>query len=310
MLRWFSLAEIPSDFPATVVTIGKFDGVHLGHQALLSEAVELSEEHGLAAVALTFDRHPNTVLDPEALKRNLVGVNQKLDLFDSAGIDASLVLHFDDKLASQSPETFIKSVLVRGLKAKAVIVGEDFKFGAGGAGNIDTLKLAGIEFGFTVKIVKAVNVSGEKVSSTVIRELLDQGKVKEAARLLGRNHITTGVVEHGLKLGRQLGFPTANLSRSSEGYLPLDGVYAGWLYCDGEKYPAALSVGINETLQEVPRLVEAHVLDRRDLDLYDKVVTIEYVDFLRPAAKFSGMDELIAAIDADCREIKRILAAQ
>jgi riboflavin kinase/FMN adenylyltransferase len=152
-----------------------------------------------------------------------------------------------------------------------------------------------------------VLIEGVKVSTTEIRNLLDAGNVKQAAKLLGRNHTTRGVVEHGLKIGRQLGFPTANMSRSSEGYLPLDAVYAGWLYADGEKYPAALSVGINETLQEVPRLVEAHVLDRKDLDLYDKVVTIEYVEFLRPAAKFSGMEELIAAIAADLLAIKRLL---
>ncbi|MFM6980701.1 MAG: bifunctional riboflavin kinase/FAD synthetase [Micrococcales bacterium] len=308
MLRWFSLAEIPADFPETAVTIGKFDGVHLGHQCLLNETVELSEEHGLAAVAVTFDRHPNSVLDPKALRQNLIGVHQKLEQFEFAGIDASLVLHFDENLSNQGPEQFIEATLVNGLNAKVVVVGEDFRFGAGGAGDVETLKQAGAEFGFKVRVAPSIEVDGLKVSSTAIRELLDVGDVKQAAKLLGRRHTTRGMVEHGLKLGRQLGFPTANLSRQSEGYLPLDGVYAGWLYCNDIKYPAALSVGINETLQEVPRLVEAHVLDRDDLDLYDQVVTIEYVDFLRPAAKFSGMDELISAIDADCQAIKGILA--
>jgi riboflavin kinase/FMN adenylyltransferase len=153
-----------------------------------------------------------------------------------------------------------------------------------------------------------VEVDGMRVSTSTIRNLLDAGNVEAAAKLLGRLHRTTGMVEHGLKLGRQLGFPTANLSRESEGFLPLDGVYAGWLYCDGQRYPAALSVGINETITAVPRLIEAHVLGRKDLDLYDKVVNVEYVSFIRPAAKFDGMDTLIQAIQADCDEISRQLS--
>lgn len=310
MQRWNTLADVPFDFAETAVTIGKFDGVHLGHQALLHQTVELSEEHALAAVAVTFDRHPNNVIDPNSVKLPLSGANQKLEQFEAAGLDAALVLHFDEQLAHLSPDEFVDRVLVDSLKAKVVVVGDDFKFGAGGAGDVATLKVLGLEKGFSVRVAPPIVVDGTKVSSTLIRELLDQGNVKQAAKLLGRNHTTTGLVEHGLKLGRQLGFPTANLSRKSEGYLPLDGVYAGWMYVDGEKLPAALSVGINETLQEVPRLVEAHVLDRDDLDLYDKVVTIEYVDFLRPAAKFSGMEELIRAIAADLLEIKCMLGIQ
>jgi riboflavin kinase/FMN adenylyltransferase len=157
-------------------------------------------------------------------------------------------------------------------------------------------------------VLPEVEVDGMRVSTSTIRNLLDAGNVEAAAKLLGRLHRTTGMVEHGLKLGRQLGFPTANMSRESEGFLPLDGVYAGWLYCDGQRYPAALSVGINETIQAVPRLIEAHVLGRKDLDLYDKVVDVDYVSFIRPAAKFDGMETLIQAIQADCDEISRQLS--
>jgi riboflavin kinase/FMN adenylyltransferase len=146
-----------------------------------------------------------------------------------------------------------------------------------------------------------------KVSTSVIRELLDQGDVAKAGKLLGRVHTTEGVIEHGLKIGRTIGFPTANMSRDAEGYLPLDGVYAGWLVADGERYPAAHSVGINETFQAVPRLVESHVLDRKDLDLYDKIVTLEYVDFVRPSAKFDGVDSLVAEIHRDLDKIRDIL---
>jgi riboflavin kinase/FMN adenylyltransferase len=199
-------------------------------------------------------------------------------------------------------------VLVTALNAQVVCVGEDFRFGAQGSGTVATLIQLGRQFGFEVKVVDAVSVNGQRVSTSLIRNLLDEGDVTGAEALLGRRHQTVGMVEHGLKLGRQLGFPTANLSRDSEGYLPLDGVYAGWLYSDGVRYPAALSVGINETIQAVPRLIEAHVLGTKEIDLYDKVVTVEYVRFLRRAAKFDGIEALIKAIGEDCDQIAEILS--
>ena len=310
MLRFTETSQIPSDFVETVVTIGKFDGIHLGHQQLLHECLELAEAHGLAAVAVTFNQHPNVVLNPERVQLPIIGNEQKLELLAESGMDATLILNFDLKLASLSPDEFVRQVLVEGLKAKAVVVGADFRYGSQGSGDAASLRVAGLENGFTVKVIEPVELDGVKVSSTEIRHLLDQGNVREAAKFLGRIHSTRGVVEHGLKLGRQLGFPTANLSRDAEGYLPLDAVYAGWLHSKGERYPAALSVGINETLQAVPRLVEAHVIGRKDLDLYDQVVTIDYVDFIRPAAKFADMQELIEAIDADLVAISKVLAAQ
>jgi riboflavin kinase/FMN adenylyltransferase len=174
----------------------------------------------------------------------------------------------------------VQQILVDALKARWVLVGEDFRFGAKGAGDIETLRTLGEKFGFRVRVIPPVVLGGETVSSTLIRHELDKADVVKVASLLGRPHLTTGIIEHGLKIGRSIGFPTANMSREAEGYLPLDGVYAGWLYVDAERYPAALSVGINETFQAVPRLVEAHVIDRTDLDLYDKVVSLEYVESL------------------------------
>jgi riboflavin kinase/FMN adenylyltransferase len=208
------------------------------------------------------------------------------------------------------PEEFVDMVLVTALNAQVVCVGEDFRFGAQGSGTVTTLIQLGRQFGFEVKVVDAVSVNGQRVSTSLIRNLLDEGDVTAAEALLGRRHQTVGMVEHGLKLGRQLGFPTANLSRDSEGYLPLDGVYAGWLYSDGVRYPAALSVGINETIQAVPRLIEAHVLGTKEIDLYDKVVTVEYVRFLRRAAKFDGIEALIKAIGDDCDQIAEILSQE
>jgi riboflavin kinase/FMN adenylyltransferase len=291
----------------TAVTIGKFDGIHRGHQALISALHSAAAEHNLKTVLVTFDRHPDALLKPNNLKWPLIGPHQKASLVAEAGLDALLTLTFDDALAQQSARDFVQETLVDGLSAKIVIVGEDFRFGAGGAGDVALLQDLGQELGFEVRVIPSATQSGLKVSTSAIRELLDLGEVAKAASLLGRVHTTVGIIEHGLKIGRTIGFPTANMSREAEGYLPLDGVYAGWLIADGERYPAAHSVGINETFQAVPRLVESHVLDRKDLDLYDKNVTLEYVDFVRPSAKFDGVDALVDEINRDLDKIRNIL---
>jgi len=304
VLSWGSVAEVPSDFSPAAVTIGKFDGIHLGHQALLRQVVNLADEHLLASVVLTFDRHPDALLNPEEFKLPLIGQNQKRDLLEAQGIDATLTLEFDETLANMEAGQFVESILVSTLNAKLVVVGEGFRFGTGGAGTVSLLRELGQLHDFRVFEIPQVIVDGEAVSTTRIRNLLDAGKVVAASALLGRNHTTVGVIEHGLKIGRTIGFPTANMSRDCEGYLPLDGVYAGWLYVDGEKYPAAHSVGINETFQAVPRLVESFVIDQTGLDLYDKEVTLEYVEFIRPAAKFDGVEALVAEINRDISKIK------
>jgi riboflavin kinase/FMN adenylyltransferase len=307
VLSWSKLSDVPEDFASTAVTIGKFDGVHLGHQALLSRVVDLAEENLFAAVTLTFDRHPDALLNPAECKLPLIGPAQKTILLAEQGIDATLTLTFDEALAAMPPLQFVQEILVNALKAKIVVVGEGFRFGNKGAGTVETLRELGSSLGFRVFVIPQVTIGGEVVSTTRIRELLDQGKVMAAATLLGRNHIATGIVEHGLKIGRTIGFPTANMSRDCEGFLPLDGVYAGWLYADDQKYPAAHSVGINETFQAVPRLVESFVLDRNDLDLYGKTVTLEYVEFIRPAAKFDGVEALVEEINRDIEKIRVVL---
>lgn len=308
MISVNSVNLLESDLGPVAVTIGKFDGIHLGHQALLAETLALAEEHMLVPAVITFDRHPGSVLNPAGEVAPLIGPTQKNELLAEAGIEVVLTLPFDEALAKLSPKQFVEEILVKGLSVKAVVVGSDFRFGAGQSGDIETLRELGAELGFVVKVVDSVEVDGKRVSTTLIRELLSQGQVKEAAKLLGRFHATRGEVEHGLKIGRELGFPTANISRQAEGLLPRDGVYAGWLYdASGERYPAALSIGTNETITEVPRLLEVHVLDRKDLDLYFQVVNIEYVDYIRPALKFAGVEELIVSINADLEKIRVIL---
>jgi riboflavin kinase/FMN adenylyltransferase len=308
MISWSSVSDIPIDFAETAVSIGKFDAIHLGHQALLSAVVDIAENESLAPVVLTFANHPNTVLATDNVPLPIIGARQKAYSLDEAGIEATLNVTFDRALADLSPEEFVVKYLVDGLRAKWVLVGAGFRFGRAGSGTVETLSDLGKVHGFRVLELPRVELDGVTVSTTRIREALDAGDVELASKLLGRNHVTTGRIEHGLKIGRTIGFPTANMARDAEGYLPLDGVYAGWLYADGERYPTALSVGINETFQAVPRLIEAHVIDRNDLDLYEKVVTLEYVAFIRKVFKFDGVDSLVAQINRDVDQVRDILA--
>jgi riboflavin kinase/FMN adenylyltransferase len=218
-----------------------------------------------------------------------------------------LQLEFNQELADLTPEQFVRQILIEGLNAKLVLVGQGFRFGTQGSGNFETLVELGALNGFEVREVRPVEVDGEVVSTTRVREQLDLGSINLVTRMLGRVHEVSGRVEHGLKIGRKIGFPTANIARDAEGYLPLDGVYAGWLIADGVRYPAAHSVGINETFQAVPRLVESHVLDETELDLYDQIVVLEFVDFVRPVAKFDGVDALVAQIKLDLVVVRKQL---
>ena len=308
MITVSSTSEIPEGLPESSVTIGKFDGIHLGHQQLIAETIESAEEHSLIPVVVTFDRHPRSILSPGTEPQALIGPTQKTELLDEAGIELVLNLPFDEYLSKLTPEEFVKTVLVDALKARVVTIGEGFRFGVDQQGDVETLRELGLKLGFAVRVIPHFLVDGEIVSTSRIRALLLEGNVKGAAKLLGRLHATQGVIEHGLKIGRQIGFPTANMSRAAEGFLPLDAVYAGWLYADGERYMAALSVGINETFEAVPRLLEAHVIDVQGLDLYDKVITVEYVDFIRHAAKFDGVESLVAEINNDLDKIRASLS--
>jgi riboflavin kinase/FMN adenylyltransferase len=302
-----SVSEIPNDLGPTAVTIGKFDCIHLGHQAVFTEVVDAATNLNLVPTVVTFDRHPDHLLRPERAKLPILGPTQKAELIAGFGISTMLQLVFNQELADLSPEEFVQQILVDGLDAKRVLVGEGFRFGNQGSGNFKVLEKLSEVHGFEVFEVKPVKVDGEVVSTTLVRELLDAGDVKRVNQMLGRVHEVSGMVEHGLKIGRKIGFPTANIARDAEGYLPLDGVYAGWLVSEGVRYPAAHSVGINETFQAVPRLVESHVLDETELDLYDKVVDLEFVDYVRPAAKFDGVEALVRQINLDLEVVRKQL---
>jgi riboflavin kinase / FMN adenylyltransferase len=308
MLFYTAVSEIPADFGPCAVTIGKFDGLHTGHRRVLEAVREAAASEELVSTVLTFDRNPLSVLAPERCPDALVSNRQKRELLAEAGIDATVMLTFDAAFSKQSADRFVRDILVGALHARIVFVGADFRFGAHGAGDVALLQELGPVLGFEVRIVEAMKSDGtRRVSATWIRELLSQGDVEAAARLLGHAPAVRGVVVRGEQRGRTLGFPTANLSPRLEGFIPADGVYAGWLTVDGQSLPAAVSVGNNPTFAGVPeRQVEAHVLGR-DLDLYDSEVEVSFVSRIRGMEKFEGVEALIEQIGRDVGRARDIL---
>jgi riboflavin kinase/FMN adenylyltransferase len=304
--------EVPADFGPSAVAIGKFDGVHAGHRAVIRRLKQQAEASGARAVAVTFDRNPLAVLRPDLCPENVVTIERKLELLSELEIDATLMLTFDAELAARSAEDFVSDILVSALKVSTVLVGDDFRFGRGGAGTPALLAELGPRFGFTVEVVDDVFLEGSdrRVSSTWIRELLMAGDVAAAAEVLGRHVDVRGEVVHGLKRGRELGFPTANLSTITDAFVPADGVYAGWLvdHDTGIRHRSAISVGTNPTFDDVlVRQVEAHVMGETELDLYGHDVTVEFVERLRGMVAFEGIEKLKQQMAADVDDAQRVL---
>jgi riboflavin kinase/FMN adenylyltransferase len=309
MITFSTLSDIPEGFRPSAVTIGKFDGVHAGHRAVITRLRAAAAQENLRSVVVTFDRHPLALLSPEKCPDALVGADQKLDLLAGTGVDATLLLTFDRELSLQSPEDFVTSILVDALSARLVLVGHDFRFGHRGAGDVRLLIELGEKYGFSVEVIADVTPKdGRRVSSTWIRELLSQGSVSDAAVLLGHAPSVRGMVVHGAKRGRELGYPTANLSPESHGLIPADGVYAGWLKVGDTRFPAAISVGNNPTFDGVAqKQVEAYVLDE-EIDLYDQIVEVEFVERIRGMVAFTGIEPLIVQMGDDVERVRQLLS--
>lgn len=308
METYFSPDEVPAHFGPSAVTIGKFDGVHAGHRAVVALLQEIAEERALSSTVVTFDRHPLALLAPERCPPPLASNAQKLERLAETGLDAALVLVFDRERSVQSAEDFVLEVIVGALNARVVLVGRDFRFGVKGTGTVALLEELGSRHGFEVMVIDDVAPDGDRrVSSTWIRELLAEGRVAEAGTLLGSLPTVRGMVVRGQQRGRTLGYPTANLSPSLEGYIPADGVYAAWLSTGDHRWPAAVSVGNNPTFEGVPeKQVEAHALDQV-VDLYDQTVEVAFVDYVRGMRRFSGPEALTDQMRLDEASVRGIL---
>ena len=287
-----------------VVVIGVFDGVHKGHQALLNRAKEIAD--GRSIIALTFDPHPTTVFAPDKAPTMLTTLADRVELLKIHNADQVAVIKFNEKFAAMPPEDFVTNVLVNQLHASTVIVGKNFTYGHKAAGNVESLIQSGKKDDFTVD-VQELKADTEVISSSRIRALVVEGKVEKARELLSRPHRLDGVVVHGEKRGREIGYPTANLGKIEGQTIPADGVYAGWLTVGINFWPAAISIGTNPTFEgNRGRQVEAYALDQQGLELYDKNASIEFGWYLRPTLKFDSLDELLVQMKKDCDKAREL----
>ncbi len=306
MRRWRGVENTPGGWGRSVVTIGVFDGVHRGHQQIISHVVERARDAGLNSVVVTFDPHPAEVVRPGSHPAMLTTPRRKAELIEGLGADALCVLPFTPAFSRLSAEEFVHDVLVEHLHAAAVVVGKNFRFGHKAAGDTALLTALGQRFGFTVEDSPLLSDGDTTFSSTYVRACVDAGDVASAARALGREHRVEGVVVRGDQRGRELGFPTANLETHPYAAVPADGIYAGWLVRGKERLPAAVSIGTNPTFSGRERRVEAYVLDF-DGDLYGEHVGLEFVARLRPTLSFDSVDALVTQIAVDVDQTRLLL---
>ena len=310
-MRWLDHREpIPDSLRGAVIALGNFDGFHLGHQAVAREAIEWARAEGRPSIIATFDPHPVRYFKPDAEPFRLTTLEQRHELYLAAGATAMLVFHFDGALAGTSAEDFVRVLLAQRLGVSGVVTGEDFTFGKGRTGNLGVLEALGREAGLLCRAVPPVLDGGEPVSSSRVRDALRAGDPQEAARLLTRPFAIRGVVQHGDKLGRTIGYPTANLAL--ETYLrPRFGIYAvtGRVLATGQVLQGAANLGIRPSFDPPKELLEPHFF-AFDGDLYGQEIEVAFHHFLRPEAKFDNMDDLVAQMAEDCERARELLSAR
>ncbi|GAA2469783.1 bifunctional riboflavin kinase/FAD synthetase [Streptomyces mauvecolor] len=313
MQRWRGLEDIPQDWGRSVVTIGSYDGVHRGHQLIIGRAVERARELGVPSVVVTFDPHPSEVVRPGSHPPLLAPHHRRAELMAHLGVDAVLILPFTSEFSKLSAADFVVKVLVDKLHAKLVVEGPNFRFGHKAAGNVEVLAELGRTYDYEVEVidlrVRGEAGGGEPFSSTLTRRLVTEGDIEGAAEILGRPHRVEGVVVRGAQRGRELGYPTANVETLPHTAIPADGVYAGWLTADGERMPAAISVGTNPQFDGTERTVEAYAIDRVGLDLYGLHVAVDFLAYVRGMAKFDSIEDLLEAIGNDVKRSTELIEA-
>jgi riboflavin kinase / FMN adenylyltransferase len=301
------LEDIHEPFPQAVVTLGNFDGVHIGHQMLLSEVAVRAYRNGGTSVALTFDPHPLKILRPEGI-RLISSLEQKIQLIKQAGIDVLLIIPFDQNFAQTQAKDFVERILCASLGVQELVVGYDYAFGKGREGNIEFLRKEGEERGFPVTVVEAHYEGGHAVSSTRIRHLVMEGRMEEVRQLLGRCYHIHGLVQRGKQRGgKELGFPTANLKLSEEDLCPKKGVYITQVLCQGKIYGSISNIGYNPTFGEQELLAETHIFDFNK-DIYGQPIRLNLLCHLREEIKFTSVEALAAQIRKDVEIARKVLA--
>ncbi|MFZ0244209.1 bifunctional riboflavin kinase/FAD synthetase [Candidatus Binatus sp.] len=293
--------------PYPVTAIGNFDGVHLGHRAILKTAIDRARAAGGTAFALTFDPLPAKLLAPDRAPQLILAPDDKLELLQLSGIDGVIVLNFTLELSLLAPRDFVRDYLRGKIGVREVVVGHSVSFGHNRAGNAAMMVELGREFGFDVDVVGPVKIGGIEVSSTKVRELIGTGDLRAAARLLGRYHFLSGQVVRGRERGRTIGYPTANLASETE-CIPPDGVYAARVILSDGAYPSIANIGMRPTFSESARSIEAHIFDFTR-DIYGTRIKLEPIERIRPERKFDNADALKAQIALDLSKAREILSA-
>ncbi len=306
MILITDLKDITTKFTNSIITLGNFDGIHLGHQELIRMVIRRARETGGTSLVVTFRPHPLKILAPEKCPPLISIYEEKIRLIEALGVDALVKIPFTMDFAAMSPEAFVKDILCDLLGAKEIFVGFNYRFGKGRAGNIEMLRELGNRHGFTVREVEQVSLRGEVISSTAIRQLLKDGEVEHAARLLGRVYAVTGIVVKGDGRGRGLGFPTANIA-AKHAIIPSDGVYAVQLNVRDHFHDGIANIGLRPTFNKNIRAIEVHVFDF-DEDLYGEDISLYFIRKIREEKKFKGPDELVRQITKDIASAREILA--
>ncbi len=308
-MRWLDHREpVQEALRGAIIALGNFDGFHSGHQAVAGEAIKWAHDEGRPSIIATFDPHPVRFFKPDVPPFRLTTLEQRQELYLAAGATAMLVFHFDAELSSTSAEDFITEILIERFGAHGVVTGGDFTFGKGAKGNVDLLRGYGGEHGLKSRVVSPVEGKGEIVSSSRIREALREGKPELAAELLTRPFAIRGIVEHGDKRGREIGYPTANLAIDK--YLrPKYGIYAvtGKVLATGEMLKGAANIGVRPQFEPPKELLEPHFFDFSG-DLYGQEIEVSFHHFLRGEAKFDSLEALVEQMDKDCAEARRLLS--
>lgn len=309
---YFGLDSLPQEpvWEGTALTIGVFDGVHLGHQALLSQTLRLARDKGLPAVVFTFDRHPAETLRPESAPPYIHTVSHRLHRLAQFGMDHVVLAHFDASLAAVTAPDFVERVLLNQLRIKHIILGNDFQFGRGREGNVPLLQAMGAVHGFEVHLVPSVqDTANLRISSSAIRELIRAGEMQEAAKRLGEDWQWTGTVLRGDGRGTGFGFPTANLKPVTKLVSPAEGVYACRAFVGRHAYAAAVSVGTKPMFPDSDPSVEAYLIDFPYRPLYGRTLDLQFIQFLRRQGTFETVEALLEQMQRDVEQTRQIIGA-